>query len=249
LNKPDETMNLSGVEFEFTEEKEIDDRGWVVHSLEAYGKLDHPKFINPKTSVGHIKVSYVPEETWEEKYSGDFGFIRWLRDVKSVIRPDREMNGPIAAYTSGFSKEVESWDKWISNNRKQYSKKTEEEKRTLFWEYVKKLKERYWEKYEEFFDFHVGKPIVDYICVEEEHRRKGIGSMLYETMAKILGNCFDLRLYASGIQTEKAEKAWEKNKKIHPTISEISKSGIERIAIDYTESSHKVLKQRKLARV
>jgi GNAT superfamily N-acetyltransferase len=242
-------MDLSGVEFEFTEEKEIDDRGWVVHSLEAYGKLDHPKFINSKTSVGYIKVSYIPEETWEKKYSGDFGFIRWLRDAKSVVYPDRKMDGPIGAYTSGFSKEVDSWDKWISDNHNQYLEKTEEEKRTLFWRYVEKLKEKYWDEYEEFFDFHVGKPIVDYICVEKEHRRKGIGSMLYETMAKTLANRFGLRLYASGIQTEKAEKAWEKNKKIHPTISEVSKSGIERIAIDYIESSHDVSEQRSLARV
>jgi len=242
-------MKFSEVNFEFTEEKESDERGWIVHELTAHGVLDHPDFINPKTEVGYIKASYIPRDVWEEKYSGDFGFIRWLRDMKSVIYPDRKMNGPIGAYTSGFSRDVDEYRNWITNDKETYYQKSETEKRTLFWEYVERLKTKYWEEYEKDFDFHVDKPLVDYINVEPEHRRNGIGSALYERMAKTLANRFGLRLYASGIQTGEAKKAWEKNQKIHPTIHETSKSGKERIAIDYTKSSHKIKEQRSLSRV
>lgn len=55
----------------------------------------------------------------------------------------------------------------------------------------------------------VDHPFVDFIRVNDDMRRQGIGTALYQYGAKWLAREKGLPLYASGIQTTEAKAAWK----------------------------------------
>jgi hypothetical protein len=57
----------------------------------------------------------------------------------------------------------------------------------------------------------VNKPIVDYINVNEDYRRTGIGTALYFAGANWMRN-IGMQLYASSIQSDEARSVWSKFK-------------------------------------
>ncbi len=63
-------------------------------------------------------------------------------------------------------------------------------------------------------NYHVNKPLVDYINVYESHRRQGIGTKLYYEAAKWCQQN-NMELHASGIQSGLAKSAWKKMETMH----------------------------------
>lgn len=61
----------------------------------------------------------------------------------------------------------------------------------------------------EFVDFHVDKPMVDYIEVVSDWRQKRVGMALYQEAARWMGER-NLQLHSSGIQTPEAQRVWDK---------------------------------------
>ena len=71
------------------------------------------------------------------------------------------------------------------------------------------LEKRYGRQFEDFKKFYKGKPLVDYIRVKPDFQRKRIGTALYEKAARWLAKK-GLKLYASGLQSQEAQAAWDR---------------------------------------
>lgn len=73
---------------------------------------------------------------------------------------------------------------------------------------VQEYEQEYGDEFREFEEQFVDKPLVDFIYVDDNLRRKGIGIALYEAAAKYLAK-MGLRLYASYLQHDNAVAAWQ----------------------------------------
>lgn len=202
----------------------IDDginEGWIVHAIDASIDGD---------PAGYIKVSYVPKAEQERLFptpfayaierTGSFLRIRhllkqlpesnWAReDLLTAIEDSYRYVGPQIYDEVWQMDEVALWQRW--QERKQF------------------LNDEYRRQFREFVDFHVDKPIVDFIRVygsedtryyrgsdlkrqpagDLDFRRQGIGTLLYEAAAVWMSE-HGMQLWASGVQSPDAERAWEK---------------------------------------
>ena len=70
------------------------------------------------------------------------------------------------------------------------------------------LNKQYGDEYKNFLFFQ-SKPYVDYVRTEKDWRRQGIGLAMYQEAARMYATR-GKRFYASGIQSEEAQFAWEK---------------------------------------
>lgn len=184
-------------------------RGWVVHKIEA--------FINKKPA-GWIKISYVPDEKFKKEYSNIVQFAEkiagnlfslgreydHLRN-KADYPTDNFNNYPLIVQVYGLHTQVQAWPGYTYEKLEELSNKELLELKEKF---LKMLWKRHGKRFEEFQDFHINKPLVDYIKVYPEFQRQRIGVALYEKAAKWLAGK-GMKLYASGIQTNEAQKAWE----------------------------------------
>jgi len=73
---------------------------------------------------------------------------------------------------------------------------------------VEKLHENYEAEYQAHLDFNIEKPLVQYSFVEEDHRRRGVGTLMYTEFAKRFQSQGFPGLYASSMQTEFSFGAW-----------------------------------------
>lgn len=73
---------------------------------------------------------------------------------------------------------------------------------------ILEYEQEYGDEFREFEEQSVDKPLVDFIFVEDDMRRKGIGIALYEEAARYLAK-MGLRLYASYLQHDNAIAAWQ----------------------------------------
>jgi hypothetical protein len=101
---------------------------------------------------------------------------------------------------------------WSALKDEDIPKLSNKEKNEKEKEYLEKVKNKYQSRMENFKNFHVDKPIVDYIRVFDNHRRQRIAIALYEYGAKWMAKK-GMKLYASGIQSDEAQAAWEWLKK------------------------------------
>lgn len=76
----------------------------------------------------------------------------------------------------------------------------------------KQMQRKFGRDFQDFKAFHIDKPLVDYIRVDEDYQRRRIGIALYQYGAKWLAGK-GMKLYASGLQSDKAKAAWEWLKK------------------------------------
>lgn len=81
---------------------------------------------------------------------------------------------------------------------------------------------------------HGNKPITEYIKVEEEFRRQGIGTQLYIAMANLLAESYDLPLYASGLQSPEAAATWKAMKARGLPVRREVVAGKKKLVLDYT---------------
>lgn len=184
-------------------------RGWIVHLIEAY--VDGEK-------AGYIAISYIPKERFVKEYPSVVQYIDKITGTS--LYPGREYGYklhwsdhfdelPLSAQVRALSHPLDvNMFSSYRGNVVQPEEMSKDELKKLKKELIKKLESRYGKRFEEFKDFHMDKPLVDFIRVSEDFQRNRIGVALYEKAARWLANK-GLKLYASGIQSEEAQKAWE----------------------------------------
>lgn len=201
-------------------------RGWVVHLIEAY--------VNGE-EAGYIKISYIPKENFEKEYPTIIHYVDKIHGNRLWPPKDRfEKKVPKGARYPHWSDHLNKMDlvtqvlsiapmayanmfhrreEWYSPEKvKELEGKTEPELKKIKNDLIKVLEKEHGEAFRGFAKFHVDKPIVDYISVEKDFRRKGIATALYLKAAKWLAGK-GMKLHASGIQSKAAQKTWDRMKK------------------------------------
>lgn len=138
--------------------------------------------------VGYIKLSYIPKQTWNDKFENNiltFAY-RW----KGWAFNTETLSG-LESYTMPRGATNYTKDEMIAKAH------------TLLDDSKNQVK-----------NYHVNKPLVDYINVYESHRRQGIGTKLYYEAAKWCQQN-NMELHASGIQSGLAKSAWKKMETMH----------------------------------
>lgn len=194
------------IEFKFFEQSldtkdRLQDKGFIVSRIEAY--------INSEF-VGYINMSYIPREWFNKIYKEDYPFT-FANKINGFggLKPERFSKFSLPEQVEQL---ILSLGGWI--NSKSLDDLSENQLLEKKNELIEKLKQRLEKDFKSFENFHVNKPLVDYIRVDEKFRRQGIGNALYQEAAKWLAKK-GLKLYASGIQSKEAEEAWNKMRNIY----------------------------------
>lgn len=203
------------------------------NNLDSYFDLHKITAFIGKTEVGYIKASWFKQEEFEPGGSLET-VLKFASNYKNNLRIRKYLDtGSLRESMSGLSASYLSWDVHCEVD-------WENESEDVLKDYFEKVKSRIDREYKQDFEQtknRANKPIVDYIHVDEDFRRQGIGTALYKAMAVHLGK-LGMMLFASGCQTEKAEMAWENNKKIFPIVQveePYYNNTITRTAIDFTD--------------
>lgn len=184
-----EYLTKSGRPIDITKgESILDRRGWRVIKFNA--TVDGKK-------AGYLNVSYIPEAYFSIHYPTILhylGTIEGRHYVDDLSTPQ----GVRAAMPRvlGFSEGQEAPDL------------TDRKLKNL-------VLKRYGESYQKFQDYHRDKPQVDFVHVDPENnlqgdpgwRRQGVGSALYEFVARWL-SAEGLALWSSSTQTQEAKATW-----------------------------------------
>lgn len=193
------------------EEPETHGKSYVVHRLDAY--LEGYNASEDETrlegfegnEVGYMKVAYVPEDLWNDAYSGAVGFLRWTSDWKGWCYGDvHSINDGIKV----LSQKLEPWSDWLS--AEEIKDMPFGEKVDVFEEYLAEARERTAEDYQESVRYNVGKPEPDFVSVARSQQRQGIGTMIYEKAAEILAERYNKPLFSSTLRSDQAEAVWSK---------------------------------------
>ncbi len=229
------------MDFRFIEDAEgppSANNGHITHRLELHvSDKDNSGGCNAfyGEEVGYISVTYIPSETWRERYTGDWGLVLWLSDFKGLcgvtsreqIHNDR---GDLVGVKENLHKDLEKTVKLLSQAVESYgdrlsSEEVEEmakkELEMAFDYYTDKLWERHEDHYKLSRRFHVDKPRVQFIRVAKPHRRNGYGTALYRRMTEELYHCFGFSLHDGGIQRDQAETAWKKLINLNWNVSSV----------------------------
>lgn len=169
--------------------------GWVVHKIIAY--------VNGE-EAGYIKISYVPKENVSKfyptvfEYAANLGGRYQLKDYsnKSII----EQIIALDKYPYQFSSKEEQENLKNLSTNELIKLKSRSEK-----EYIQEYNLQ--QQYDNFIDFYVDKPLVDYIMVYDAFKRSRIGENLYVVTSKYLAKK-GLKLYASSLQSPEAKASW-----------------------------------------
>ena len=221
--KDERTLN-----FKFQENVEnTGGKGFVAHKLDAYFEPQSEAFSSGK-HVGYIKVIYIPSENVDKYYPSIFHYIDrakgWqLLDYKSFSEPG-EYPGHEEFAKKAHNRARSNPYKRVKDfpEYKEYENVTDKRWEELAGYYRGEIRKTFKDDFERYLSYYVDKPVVDYIKVKKQFRRNGIGFNLYKKMAKVLGDK-GMVLYASGTQSEYAEKAWKKLKDVLPVKSKTVK--------------------------
>jgi len=181
--------------------------------------------------AGYLKISYVPKELAETYFPDAFAYSVWelgrhnwqLR--AQLLQPQEEWSREqlLEAFhwTDGF-RTADDELAWRENAADQELLEAWETRR-------RELGEEASVEYERFKDFHVDKPLIDYVRVSSgqydqhyqdgkrvqdhadmaDHRRQGLATVMYETAA-IWMRTRGMKLHASGVQSDDAVGVWKK---------------------------------------
>lgn len=188
------------IEFDFHENIEDRNRGFVLHKLEAR-IFDHV--------VGYLKVDYVDDK--EFKKENPEGFYSWQSNFGGATFPESGKTlDELTPQQVGYF----TWS--LAYNDTKF-KNTEELRAWLKeWEKTPSAKRKFVE-YKKFLKYHINKPKVAYINVRENTKagiladftRQGIGTALYCKMAHLM-KAKGMKFYASTLQQPEAEAVWKK---------------------------------------
>ena len=221
------TKDDKEVEFVIKEDSEGDEnRAWIVHKIDAF--VD-------SVNVGYIKISYIPKERFKEHYPTIFSYESKIEgnlilpfEYESIHYKELSLDN-LRYMVERLGHDYNSWGfiaNYDSKNEKYYihDKYISDMNRKTLLSYIEKaVKSRKGKEsqkhFKKFFNFHVNKPIVDYIRVydgldglkqiHKSYQRLGIGTALYLKASEFL-NSKGLVLRASDIQQDKAQRAWKK---------------------------------------
>ena len=186
--------------------------------------------------VGYIRVAYIPSENTPDFYEFFESFQGWVGLGNAYKKKDYlEVVKIISSHMSDhqIDNKLYSW-----KNGREYYGEPKPQNMTLWVKeqlkhYLKQLHRFGNPQYENFLEWFIDKPVVDYISVNPEERRSGIGSLLYTQCAKWMG-MNGLRFYSSTCQTKAAQSSWEKLKSKYPVSSEVT-AGQTRYYMDYSK--------------
>lgn len=157
---------------------------------------------NVYESIAYLHVAYIPKNLFEKHYSlGVFDYLgkisgRTALNLKYYTKKEILSNTPLSRF-------------WNKNNELENLSKKEIEH--SFDSFLKSLDISYGKKYNEFVEFHVEKPLVNFIYVNENYQRNGFYQRLYEIAAKEYSKS-KLKLYTSNIKSKESLGAWKKLK-------------------------------------
>lgn len=184
-----EEASLSLVRFEESPNDKGMNKGWIVHEIKAI--LDNEQ-------VGYIKISYIPNVRYNQHYNTGINYKRgfgWGGLDEEVDRRVLKRLVHFCWYDHPLYYQVENM--------------SDKEAELVYWKIERHIKKRYYRELVKFKLFHVDKPLVDYIRVNEKFQRQGIGTKLYLDAAKWMTEK-GLSLHASGLQSKQAASAWQK---------------------------------------
>ena len=158
--------------------------------------------------AGYCRISYVPSdriEGWDNDIYAFLAHRGGALGIHGIKDPSRASHQTWSALAFAVQCELHGWPK---ANASAWHEKPLDEIRDFLEAARPGLEKKVGPKRAEFIDFHVDKPLVDYIQVVEGLQGKRIGRTLYQEAARWMGER-GLSLHASGIQTESARRCWE----------------------------------------
>lgn len=206
--------------FEFVEDCEknrpnYSDSLWSVHSVNAFLTID-----GKKTQVGYLKVSYIPQSSWDEKILASRypEVLVYAAKVSGWCIPVDEDDEAETLHRTANYCNMDLYNEKAFLNNPHSSKAYQDAKKDLY----DRVDAKVTHKMKDCKDFHIDKPLVDFISVDSEYQRKGIGNALYfATVTLIADN--GLTLHASGIQTLEGKANFQRFKANYPEM--VRKSG------------------------
>ncbi len=206
----------TAVKFNYIEDLEGDEnRGWQVDKIEAY--------LNDKL-VGYIKVSWIPRQRFDQHYKTIAQYVSKV--AGSVFLPYEYVNEPnynnipVDVLRSNLFSAASTVYGYVSyEQQQQFKKMSDEQVIAKYRQLEKMLHKKYGKRFDDFREYYVDKPIIDFIRVDDQYRRQGIGTALYRAAHEWLKQKH-LKLYASGIQTDEAKAAWSQMEKDYPVGQE-----------------------------
>lgn len=195
-------LSRNGLELSFTvaEETSTHDRenGWVLWRV---------KVSSERGDEGFMKVSFIPRSNWDTLYASTLHYLN-TRNHR-----DYDLDTPLG-YALAAQRELWGLGLLSIADHKFTKSFSSVEAATLSPKDLKRynlalsrvLTKATQEEYNRFKEFHLEKPLVDYVDVENKGER--IGASLYNYTAKWLAAKFGLALWASGLQTPMAKHLW-----------------------------------------
>ena len=208
------------ITFEFTEDCEknrpdYSDSLWSVHSVDAFLTID-----GKKTQVGYFKISYIPQSSWDEKILASRypETLVFANKVSGWCVPLNENNEAETLHETTKYCNMELYNEKVFLNNPHSSKVYKNIKKWVY----KQIHQKQAQKMRDTKDFHIDKPFVDFISVDEAYQKKGIGNALYLATATLVADN-DLILHPSGIQTKEGKANFQRFKANYPEM--VRKSG------------------------
>jgi len=161
--------------------EDTDQRGWVVHDIEA--------FINGELA-GYIKCSYIPKEKWDNIYKNNIWKFRRVA-LGNYDIPDELI-------------EKNNDEEIAKDHAKRYEYGNAEY-------FVQKEKEKAKKEYQMYYLYFVDKPIVDFIRTYEKFQRQHVALALHNYMNQWLQDNFGLHLWLSYCRTDKGKCFYDSN--------------------------------------
>lgn len=197
------------VTFEYIEDSEGDNnRGWQVDRLNAL--LDGKP-------VGYLKLSYIPKKRWKAHYPNILNFLSKI-EGRSVLPYDyKDMdyhNIPLEELKKLIVHAYLAVDAYPSHEEQVRLENLPLNEVISEYEKIEKIANKnYSHKFKQSKNYFIDKPLVDYISVDKDFMRQGVGTAMYRAGYEWMKKK-GMRLYASGTQTDLAKAAWsnlEKN--------------------------------------
>lgn len=189
---------------------------WVVHQLTAYIAGE---------PAGYLKISYIPLARWNKKFPSLLNFFMstYFPSGKETLNwrqlSQNEKQRLLYYLVTSFGRNIRH-PKWrsapfyrIGPYEQETMINSMDDKELNVWLSIAdnpKINKERAEDYIKSKNFHVDKPLVDFIRVHPEFARQHVALAMYREASKWLYSEFGLYLHASGVQSEEAVHAWTK---------------------------------------
>lgn len=183
-------------------------RGWIVHKVSAV-----TPYMGTKKEIGYLKISYIPEDRFENHYKSVIDYILNIQGYSCNRKYYESKRDWIAslAYTFYHKSWVGpgNWVGWHNANRlMDYIHSAPDSHLDYILDKIRRdVNKVYSRNFREFRNTYVNYPIVDYISVDKEFRRLGLGTELYIAGGKWMKE-LGMALHSSTCQQEKAAAVW-----------------------------------------